>query len=59
MVLRLVQHERPMLFFGTNAGLLTTISIVISVRLDLFKNGLGAKTADGCSLYRYHVFGST
>jgi glycosyltransferase involved in cell wall biosynthesis len=35
MILRLVRHERPLLFFGTVAGLLATASVVISLPLAL------------------------
>jgi glycosyltransferase involved in cell wall biosynthesis len=31
MILRLVRHERPLLFFGTIAGILATVSVVISL----------------------------
>jgi hypothetical protein len=33
MILRLVRHERPLLFFGTIASFLATVSVVISVPL--------------------------
>jgi glycosyltransferase involved in cell wall biosynthesis len=35
MIVRLVRHERPLLFFGTIAGLLATSSVIISVPLAL------------------------
>jgi hypothetical protein len=42
VILKLVRHERPLLFFGTIAGLLATISVVIFVPLGLtyLKTGL-------------------
>jgi glycosyltransferase involved in cell wall biosynthesis len=42
MILRLVRHERPLLFFGVIAVLLATVSVLISIPLVLtfFKTGL-------------------
>jgi hypothetical protein len=42
MILRLVRHERPLLFFGTIAGFLATVSVVISlpVVLTFLETGL-------------------
>jgi glycosyltransferase involved in cell wall biosynthesis len=35
MIVRLVRHERPLLFFGTIAGLLAMMSIVLSIPLEV------------------------